>query len=233
MKIKIACLAFSLLFSFGLMAQDDAPPLMMEVDYPSIEKNIKDESSPYFFPKLFQRYLANDTFLAIDDYHHLYYGYTFQDSYNSMARNEDERLDALLDKETLEKADLLEIIELEKKWLETSPFDLEAIYYVMYGYIQTEHEIEAALWDHRMGGLIEAILGSGDGDSLESAFHVAKVDDEYFLLQILGFEYGGEQSLIETCDYLKVAPNEYGVEGLYFNVERHFASMSKMFNKKD
>lgn len=202
----------------------------MDVDYAAIEQKTSDSTSAYFFPKLFAKYLAHDSTLAIDDYHHLYYGYTFQPSYNSLARNESERLTALLNQEKFTPAEYQEIIQLEKNWLETSPFDLEAIYFVLWSYDQLGDQAQVKIWDDKLGGLLDAVLGSGDGSSLETAFHVAKVDDEYFLLEVLGLRYAGEQNLIGSCDYLKIQENEYGLEGLYFNVERHFACLKKMFD---
>ena len=81
----------------------------------------------------------------------------------------------------------------------------------------------------QLQGLIAAIMETGDGLTVETAIHVNKVPDEYFILNIIGFEYGGEQTLVYPCDYLSVEKNEYEVEGLYFNVQQHFKSLEEMF----
>ena len=45
-----------------------------------------DSSSPYYYPSLMMRYNNLDT-LTEEDYHYLYYGYTYQDSYKPLATN--------------------------------------------------------------------------------------------------------------------------------------------------
>jgi len=47
---------------------------------------------------------------------------------------------------------------------------------------------------------------------------VINTSDEYFLLSVFGFEFGGTQSLTRPCDYLELAENESGIEGLYFTL---------------
>lgn len=62
--------------------------------------------------------------------------------------------------------------------------------------------------------------------------HVIAVSHEYIFLKMFGF-VGVEQSFLPelSCDYIEVEENEYGVEGLYFNIsqlqERNQAKMKK------
>ena len=52
---------------------------MVTPDFVKIEAEIKNENSNFYYPKLFERYLKGDTTLTVEDYHYLYFGYSFQD----------------------------------------------------------------------------------------------------------------------------------------------------------
>lgn len=230
MSKKLLPLLLLAMFSFQLIAQGEQFEPIIEVDYKSIEKTVADASSPYFYPNIFKRYLSNDTTLSIMDYHYLYYGYTFQESYNSLLRNDNERFETIMQKDNLTADEYNELISIETEWLQRSPFDLEGIYLMIVGLDNTGQKANAEIWSIKLGGLLDAIIASGDGRSVGTAFHVAKVNDEYFLLEMFGLNSSGRQELVETCDYLHVQPNDSDVDGLYFNVERHFACMNKLFN---
>ncbi|HQK40849.1 MAG TPA: DUF4919 domain-containing protein, partial [Flavobacterium alvei] len=51
-------------------------------DYDLIKKNIEDKSSNYYYPKLLERMISNDTLLDNEDYRHLYLGYVFNPKYS-------------------------------------------------------------------------------------------------------------------------------------------------------
>ncbi|MGD0548609.1 MAG: DUF4919 domain-containing protein [Terracidiphilus sp.] len=76
-------------------------------------------------------------------------------------------------------------------------------------------------------GLIDSILHSGDGKSMEKAWVVISVHEEYVVLRALGFR-PGEQSLMHkdnhSYDVMKVKNAEDGTEQtFYFNVDIPFA----------
>lgn len=76
-------------------------------------------------------------------------------------------------------------------------------------------------------GLIDSILHSGDGKSMEKAWVVINVHEEYVVLRALGFR-PGEQSLMHkdghSYDVMKVKNTEDGTEQtFYFNVDIPFA----------
>ena len=75
-------------------------------------------------------------------------------------------------------------------------------------------------------GLIKSILDSGDGKSLEKAWVVINVQEEYVLLRVLGFAPSG-QSLVNkdghSYDVMKVKDADDGTERtFYFNVDIPF-----------
>ena len=53
-----------------------------------------DNSTPYYYPRLMERYIHGDTTLTLDEYHHLYYGFAFADNYRPL-ENDPARIDVL------------------------------------------------------------------------------------------------------------------------------------------
>ncbi|WP_460546254.1 DUF4919 domain-containing protein, partial [Echinicola sediminis] len=113
--------------------------------------------------------------------------------------------------------------------LASNPFDLRAMNYQLYAFEQLGDKVNFEKKIIQYTILIDALISSGDGSSTENAFHVIEVNHEYQLVDILGFEFGGMQSLLEgNYDYLTLKDNDLGLEGLYFDVSSCFKALSKM-----
>ena len=63
-------------------------------DEEDIQNKTMDAESPFYYPSLMMRYNAGDETLTDEDYHYLYYGYAYQESYKPLDSNPD--LDKLL-----------------------------------------------------------------------------------------------------------------------------------------
>ena len=112
-----------------------------------------------------------------------------------------------------------------------NPFDLNAINYQLYSLEQMGN---MSIFNKRviqLKTIIDALMSSGNGKNKKEAFYVIYTSHEYDLLNILGFQFGGSQSLIENYDYLTLAENEAKIEGLYFDISPCLNSMSKMFKE--
>ena len=77
--------------------------------------------------------------------------------------------------------------------------------------------------------IVDVLLSSGDGLTKKTAFYVIYVSHEYDLLKVLGFDYGGEQTLTEHYDYLLLGDNSKNIKGLYFDVSPCLNSLKNMF----
>jgi len=198
-------------------------------DYPGIEKKVKDKTSPFFFKKLYDRFSAADSTLTLDERRHLYYGYSFTEQYNPYAESDSrEELSTLLKKENFTDAEMQKAISLAGKALEVYPYSIRMMEYRQYFFKQLGKQSEADKEHARIEIVLDAILSTGDGTSTKSAFYVINVGNEYELLDILGFEFDGEQSLVEgKYDFLKLSKNAYNVEGFYFDVSRSLKSMGQ------
>lgn len=76
---KLTAVLVTVLFFHAGFAQDGKP------DFKEIEKAINDKSSPFFYNALMKRYSNNDTLLTMDEYRHLYYGYSSRTAILPMA----------------------------------------------------------------------------------------------------------------------------------------------------
>ena len=220
-------LLYSLLILFisqSFFAQDFE---LKKPDFDLIEKNVKDKNSPYYFDKLYARFIVADSTMTIEERRHLYFGYSFQDEYAPYERSDAEQdLNEILQKEEITQQDYQDILTLSSKILKTYPFSIRMMEYRIFVYNELRQYDDAVKETVQANIILDAILSTGEGTSKESSFYVINVINEYELINILGFEYGGQQELIDGLyDYLTLKENSYNIEGLYFEVSRCLNSL--------
>ncbi len=196
-------------------------------DYVLIEKNVKNADSPYYFKTLFDRYTKADTTMTMEEKRHLYYGYSFQDEYAPYERSDaTKELNEILMKDELNDDDYKKILVHSDKILEVYPFSIRMKEYRIFSFNELGKYKEAEHETVQITIILEAILSTGDGTSMDNSIYVINTMNEYELLSILGFEFGGTQQLIENqYDYLTLSENSYNLKGLYFEVSRCLNSL--------
>ncbi|OIQ20112.1 MAG: hypothetical protein BM557_05420 [Flavobacterium sp. MedPE-SWcel] len=222
--MKNATLFFLLLFITQSYSQIDdfkAP------NYVLIEKNVNNKSTSLHFDNLFERYNEADSTMTIEEKRHLYYGYSFREEYSPYSRSESEKkLRKLLQKESASEKDFLKIIEYTDDILKQYPFSLRIKEYRIYSFQELGKKAEIDKENIQASIIIDAILSSGNGTEKETCFYVINTINEYELLNLLGFEFGGKQALIDNkYDYLSLAENPYQLEGFYFNISRSLQAL--------
>jgi len=201
-------------------------------DYQQIGIHIADTHSHYYYPTLLERFKKSDTTLTLQEKRHLYYGYIFHPRYAPYERSEyQDSLVQVLRKERQGAEDLEKIIRYGDSVLVGNPFDLRTLNYQLYA-LEQQRDTEG--FEAKMiqsTAIIDALMSSGDGTSKAFSFYVINTSHEYGLLGILGLDFGGSQSLTEHYDYLTVAANDFGIEGLYFDVTPCLNSLQKFLKK--
>lgn len=198
-------------------------------DYKAIEKEIKDKNSTYYYPKLMERLVSNDTLLNQDEYRHLYFGYVFQPKYSAFWTSpDDKKLREYYGKEKLEPADCDQIIKLANHSLGEFPFDLRLLNFLGYVYHTKGNEDMAKKTSIKFHNIVNAILSSGDGKQCDTGFHVLVVSHEYVVLNLFELETKS-QSLVGKCDYQSFEKGKYKVDGIYFNIEKMLENETKAF----
>jgi len=205
-----------------LLSQDhDIRPLK----YKKLRKEIKKKKSPFYYPALFQRYIDLDTSLTVEEFRYLYYGYTFQDAYQpySIPVLRDS-LVGYLSRRDLMQAEYLVAARIGSELLKESPFRLRETFITAVSFEMAGNVIMSSIYFTYYEKQVDAIMSSGDGLSTNSAFAIIYVQDEYEMMEVLGFKFGGNQYLLNgDFDMLEVEQNPYGVDALYFDVSRLFA----------
>lgn len=222
-----------ILTSFTSFSQDQGHTVP---DYKEIETLTKDKGSAFYYDELFKRYAAHDTFLTLRDYRLLYYGYFFQENYTPFySTPEADSIRVVLgDKEKLTDEEWKEVLRMGAVNLEKNPFDLKGLNIVWVAHRHTGDSATARLYFDKLKKLVQTILSTGDGMSESTAFHVLNVSHEYDIINILGYEYGGNQNLTEgKCDYLSLKTNEDNLKGLYFDVNQIFQGYRKNMLSKE
>lgn len=216
----------SLLFLLVTTASFSQTEEFSKPDYKQIEKNTGDKKSPLYFDTLFERYKKADSTMTIEEKRHLYYGYSFQKNYSPYGMSDSqEDLNALLQTQATDKKTFEKLIKVSDKVLKDFPFSIRIKEFRIYAFKQLGKYKESRAEEMQASIIIDAILSTGDGSSKENSFFVINTTNEYEILDILGFRFGGEQELIEhKYDYLTLAGNSYNIEGFYFNVSRLFES---------
>lgn len=206
------CIMF-FLFSLACMEIYSQAP-----DYETIRRNVVDSTSDSFYPKLMQRYEAFDTTLTVVDYRHLYYGYLFQNNYDSDWKSKDKKtIEKSFRDAKKDKTNYDQVITLVNNSLHEYPFDLRSMQFLCFLYHENDEKKMGEKASRRFISLIGAILSSGDGKSCETAYHVIFPQHEFSILKIFQFE-SAAQKRVDGCNYLELKENKWGMEGIYFKV---------------
>lgn len=226
--MKYLSLLLLVLATLHISAQDvklEAP------NYKRIKKNIKKEGSNLFYADLLERYKKSDTTLTLQEKRHLYYGFIYHENYSPYASSDyNDSIRVIYKKTTLDTDDFNNLKRFSDSILDKEPFSLRALNYKLYANDELRRIFDFNKDIVKANTVIDAILSTGDGVTKKTAFYVTYVSHEYDLLSILGYQYGGTQSLIEHYDYLTLAKNDNDIEGLYFDISPCLNSLSNMFD---
>lgn len=164
-------LLFVSVFGFGQKSK---------IDFKAIEKDLKNEKSPYNYEKLFFKYKGYPKSLDTIEAQHLYYGRNFRKDLVSTTDNDFKGL-----AEAFKAANFDECIRLGKILYEKDPTNLDILLILLKAY-DSKQDSDNVI--HHLGQfrtLTGAIRASGDGKTEKTPYQVNSVGDEYILLNIL------------------------------------------------
>ena len=208
-------------------------------NYEQIKKDCTDKHSFRYYPNLVKRFAAVDTSLQVEDLQTLYYGQAFLDGYNPYQRyDEFDQIRAIMNKDeapTIE--DTRMIVKLANAVIAKNPAEPMAYYYKFVGQsMACEYfggdtaEMQKSQLQFQM--LFYTIASTGNGISPELAMHVVNTSHEYMMMGMYGFQMK-EQVLMSyngsNYDMFVIDTNEYGVDTLYFNIDRIVGAWSSLF----
>lgn len=81
-------------------------------------------------------------------------------------------------------------------------------------------------------GLLNSIIKSGDGKTCETGWHVTQIEEEYFVLNMIGGSFQS-QSIISSaknnCDKMEIKTEDGDIETYFFEANKVFELEKKMF----
>jgi len=218
--------AFIVICSFTVSAQKNqySPP-----DYKKISKAINREKSASSYYKLMARYKASDTTLSPEEYHLLYFGFSLQPGFSPDTKLPiADSLMKILHQNQIKADQYILVKKYAEAILEKNPFDMRYLDPLIYINRMDGNNNLADKLEFKLGRIIETIFTSGDGLTEQTAFHVIASSHEYDLLRALGFGFSADQRISNgRIDFLKVETNDYGIDGMYFNISAKHNSVKE------
>lgn len=209
MKRFFSILALVALYFVSFTASARFKPLPVETpDLAAIEDSVLDPTSRFYFPRLQERFEANDTVMTPLEYRYFYLGYMFQEDYDPYRMSQfNDSTDAILKKGgNLTAREAEQIIHFSEKALRDNPLDLRQMSFLIHFLRQKGKNLRAKFWEYRLGNLLGAILSTGTGLDSGNAWYVVYPMHEYDLLQYLGYQATDAEYPEPGIDRLKVKP---------------------------
>lgn len=120
-------------------------------DMEEIRKSVSDPASPYYYKRLWRKFVSNDTDMTMQDYRHFYLGYVFQEDYNPYRISEfANKIQPLYYKQSHTQAECDTIIKYAELSLADNPFDLNQMQFFIYALRTKKKFARASIWQYRL-----------------------------------------------------------------------------------
>lgn len=217
--IFIALLASTIL----VQAQISFEQIKREIpDLDSIQAEITDRTSPYYYPRLMEEFERNDTTMKLDKYRRLYLGAMLQEDYDAYRPSgyRDQKKMPQLSRTAMTGAECDTVIKYAAKALADNPFDLQEMLNMSRAQRGRGNHALADIWNYKLRMLLMTIISTGTGADEENAWYVIENSHEYLLLNALGLTVKNHL-FIEPCfEYITVSdPEGNSLGGFYFNIQ--------------
>lgn len=244
--MKRLLLTFAALLFASMAVGQEADAMYSEYvvpNYDKIQKACTGKAGKSYYDRLAKRFAEADTTLQLEDLQTFYYGQAFLDGYYPYQRyDEYGEIRAIMNKDvapTIE--DSRNIVKLADSVIARNPAEPMAYYYKFVGLnVACEYfggdtvEMQKAQLQFQM--LFYTIASTGNGLTPELAMHVVNTSHEYMMMNMYGF-HSTQQALTSinghSYDMFVIDTNEYGVDTLYFNIDRIVGAWSSLFSQEE
>lgn len=197
-----------------------------ELGRPDLEKIAiasTDEQSPYYYPRLLDRFMANDTTMTAEEFQYFYYGTMFQEDYDPYRESPNptllEELTPIYAKEHRTRADRGKMLDYAMQVLADNPVDLRQLTNRIYVYEQNAKHDLARIWQYKLNHLLLVIAASGTGADQDNAWIVIYPQQEYDFLNLSGLTAMSQRFEPPYFDYiLATHKGETEPNGYFFNI---------------
>ena len=189
-------------------------------DMEKIKRDINDRTSPYYYPRLMEEFMRNDTLMKIDKYRHLYLGYMFQEDYTPYRSRESKMRFALREKDQhqLTRQECDSVIADAEAGLADNPFDLRRMTLLIAALNEKGKTNLAKIWQYKLDYLLMAIISTGTGLDEENAWYVIQPEHENVLLNAMGFVADNHVFYEPYYEYITGKDSGGTKCGYYFNI---------------
>lgn len=167
-------------------------------DMQRIKAETTNPAAPNYYPRLLEKFMANDTSMTPGEYHDFYYGVVFTEDYNPYRPNpyldQIKNSEALyLKREHLTRKERREIEDLARKSLANNPLDLRQLMFMVYVLEQNQKYNLAKIWKSKLDNLLLTISRSGTGTDIENARVVVFPRHEFDFFNISGLTVSNQE----------------------------------------
>lgn len=196
-------------------------------DEEDIKRKTMDSASPYYFTTLMLRY-NNLEQLTEEEYHYLYYGYAYQDSYKPTATNNaaDQLYASLmtLNVENPDKEEMNHIISLCNQSLMNDPFSPTALNMLVFAYGALGDKQKEEAYHRHHQGILKTIKSSGDGRSDKYPLHILMFSHAVDVLSSMGLSSKRPEIISRSVQYIPLIEPmrvpDGKIKGYYFDYSR-------------
>ena len=231
------------LLVMGVALGQEAPGYIVP-NYEQIKKDCLNKHSDRYYPTLVKRFAEADTSLQLEDLQTLYYGQAFQQGFFPYAHYHEQfgTIRAIINSDDEPTPGELDtIVSLANAVIAQNPAEPMAYYYKFIG-----ENIASQYFDGDSGAaqrtqlqfqmLFYTIASTGNGLTPQLTMHVVNTSHEYMMMNMYGFRMKS-QALMNidghSYDMFVIDTNEYGVDTLYFNIDRIVGAWSSLFPDKE
>lgn len=191
----------------------------------SIRNASCDPASPYYYPKLLKRFLANDTAMSSVDFQYFYYGTLFQEDYDPYRKpvhpGELEALATIYAKPEKNRSDRNKILDYARVAILDNPVDLQQLTNLIYVYELNGKYDLSKIWQYKLNQILKVIAKSGTGADAQNAWVVVYPRHEYDFLNLSGIVSTGhsfEEPAFDVLDGRPAKKNDATPQRYYFDI---------------
>lgn len=159
--------------------------------------------------------------IEIEEFFDLYYCSAYLGGYSPYG----ERLSMNVVYNFLKEKNYKQAIGVSKNLLNSNPGFIEPLYYIGLAYDRMGDTTNAEIYLKRFYDFLSVPFFSGTGESVDSAFVVRSINDEYLIIKELGLEFESQALIFENnipYDILYVKSDDGNSIPIYFNIEQPF-----------
>lgn len=191
----------------------------LKPDFQTINKNVSNPKSNFYLSKLVERYQHSDPTLTLEEFQHLYYGYSSLNPYLPIPHSEKQEKVKLLRNKNL---DYITSVEMCNSLLKSDMFDLD--FYIIktvnnYELNRNKPQSEKSIDFYY--GLCKAILMSGTGEDYYNPIYITHANHADFICYILGLTPSGKTINLEKSYFVAVNDNMFNKKGVFFEIVKN------------